>query len=359
MSTINYNNKTNPLYILRFIAAALVVFYHYEPHVLKDSIFHELISKSSEFVNFFYFISGFVLVIAYQKSLSLKVFPRIEFWVKRLARIYPAYLFALILTLAFHFFVKSTFTSIQYRLPLEVLMLQNWVYNASMNYPSWSVSCELFFYFVFPFAIPKLIRYYLKLNLFKIFALFYIFIFVFVFISYYLKMQNTDTTNLLFVVIKNHPIPRLAIFILGTYCGFLFNSEKIEFINNSFNSRLISIISLLLIVFFLHTSPKNSIIFDFGALAPIYFFFVLSICNAGEKINSFLSNKYFMYAGEISYGVYILQYPVNLYYNHFIMSTLSIQGFFIYLFLLIIVSALCYKYIESPMRNKISKWILN
>ena len=151
------------------------------------------------------------------------------------------------------------------------------------------VNC--FFYFVFPFVIPKLIRYYLKMNLFKIFALFYIIILVF--ISYYLKMQNTDATNLLFVVIKNHPIPRLAIFILGTYCGFLFNSEKIEFINNSFNSRLISIISLLLIVFFLHTSPKNSIIFDFGALTPIYFFFVLSICNAGEKINSFLSKKYF------------------------------------------------------------------
>ena len=104
-------------------------------------------------VSFFFVLSGFILVYTYAgRNIVLR-----DFWQTRFARIYPAYLFALLLTSPFwiigalkmhvpffafgerHFALTSA---------LVVLLLQSWVPGAALswNSVSWSLSVEAFFY---------------------------------------------------------------------------------------------------------------------------------------------------------------------------------------------------------------------
>ena len=352
-------NQTQPLFIIRFIAAIAVVLYHYEPDILKNSFLHDLVNKFSEFVNFFYFISGFVLFIANQKYFANDKFPKKEFWAKRIARIYPSYFTALLLTLSFHYFVRPTFSSIYVRLPLEVLMLQTWIYNSSINYPSWSVSCELFFYLVFPYLTSILIKYFSKLNIFKVLGFFLFNLVVFASLNQLTVNQNSNFFNIFQLILNNHPIPRLAIFIVGIYCGYLFYNDKIGLLKNKSNSTIISCTFFVLIFIVLYLIPKNSNFLSFGILTPLYFIFVLSLTNINENLRDILSNKYFIYAGDISYGIYIFQFPVHLFFVAFIADTFILKWFALYLVSLIIVSIICYEFIELPLKAKIINFFQN
>jgi len=79
--------NTNPLYILRFIAAIMVVWLHFGPNR------NFFTTNGGEAVTFFFFLSGFVMIIANSKYLTGKNlnFSKTDFYIKRFARIYPMY----------------------------------------------------------------------------------------------------------------------------------------------------------------------------------------------------------------------------------------------------------------------------
>jgi peptidoglycan/LPS O-acetylase OafA/YrhL len=131
--------NTDFIYLLRFIAALFVVLSHYSP------IRNSLINNGGEAVSFFFLLSGFILVVAYEKQINQNNFSIIGFYVKRIARIYPLYLFALFLTLSCHFLIHTNHTHLIFKLPFELIMLQTWFYPGSINHPAWSIRCELFF----------------------------------------------------------------------------------------------------------------------------------------------------------------------------------------------------------------------
>ncbi|RYE17301.1 MAG: acyltransferase, partial [Sphingobacteriaceae bacterium] len=152
--------KTNPLYLTRFIAAYCVLIVHYCPQSWRDSL--PLIRHFGEPVHYFFFISGFVMIISSTKYLSFDTkvteFNKKDFWIRRIARIYPMYLLALCLFVIYNYTVKEIDSSIPKRVIPEILGINRWVYSGSINYPSWTVSCEFLFYFLFPFSLPFLAK---------------------------------------------------------------------------------------------------------------------------------------------------------------------------------------------------------
>jgi peptidoglycan/LPS O-acetylase OafA/YrhL len=109
-------------------------------------------------VDLFFSLSGFVMALNYAEMFSggfdLRKFQ--TFLGRRLARIYPLYLFTLLVaaflvaTRHLEFRAKSfsaTFWS-------DLFMVQNWGVWQSLNPPSWSISAEFFAYLLFPFVIP-------------------------------------------------------------------------------------------------------------------------------------------------------------------------------------------------------------
>src|ERR1700722_13625137 len=84
----------------RFIAALLVVCFHFVPHA--PTWMNSIIRNGYLGVPFFFVLSGFILTYNYASDSQRQIGAR-SFWVARFARIYPIYLVSLVLSLPFFF----------------------------------------------------------------------------------------------------------------------------------------------------------------------------------------------------------------------------------------------------------------
>lgn len=106
-------------------------------------------------VSFFFMLSGFVLAWSYTGSQPVR-----RFWWQRFARIWPLQMLLMV--------VAWTVISAHEKIPgpfghvAEVLLIQAWFPSSAIysggNGVSWSLSNEMFFYLVFPFAMLALRR---------------------------------------------------------------------------------------------------------------------------------------------------------------------------------------------------------
>ncbi|KUL44474.1 hypothetical protein ADL22_12805, partial [Streptomyces sp. NRRL F-4489] len=107
-------------------------------------------------VSFFFILSGFVLAWSIRPGDS-----RTGFWWRRFSRIYPAHFVTFLAAVALALWLGS---EMRPGIALANLTLtQSWIPNArnywfGFNSVSWSLSCEFFFYFTFPFLAPALKR---------------------------------------------------------------------------------------------------------------------------------------------------------------------------------------------------------
>ena len=144
---------------LRFLAAILVVVHH---TVANDVHHHGLVALpllrplatlGYTGVTFFFVLSGFVLTWSWAPGRR-----RRDFWVRRVARVYPLHAVSWAVSIPV---LISTKAAIGF-LPavLSLFLLQSWSTSSDvafgMNGLSWSLSCEAFFYLVFPFLIRRL-----------------------------------------------------------------------------------------------------------------------------------------------------------------------------------------------------------
>jgi peptidoglycan/LPS O-acetylase OafA/YrhL len=146
---------------LRWSAALLVFLYHIS--VVQYFGGHSAMLADWAFdagnvgVSFFFVLSGFVL--AWSAPPTSRT---VRFWRKRFARIYPLHLTTALLALLLAFTLAPSTKPDFAELVSNLSLTQSWVPNVdfyqSMNPVSWSLACETFFYFLFPFLIGPLRR---------------------------------------------------------------------------------------------------------------------------------------------------------------------------------------------------------
>jgi len=139
---------------IRFFAAFYVVLTHSLPWI-KNRVSLPLpianfFSNGYLAVCLFFLLSGFILSYTYS-GLAPGVQNYAKFWEARFARIYPVYLFSLLLALPFQFHTLTLKSTVA-----VLLMVQAWnplhpEMSGAWNYPAWSLSVEAFFYLCFPF----------------------------------------------------------------------------------------------------------------------------------------------------------------------------------------------------------------
>ncbi|MFY1575414.1 acyltransferase family protein [Verrucosispora sp. WMMD703] len=145
---------------LRWIAALLVFGFHAgtmriiaEPG--PQAVVGEIFTLGLSGVQFFFILSGFVLVWSARPGAS-----RRRFWRRRFAKIYPNHLVLWALAMLAMLWFADPINPVA---ALEnLLLVQAWDprpgHFYSVNNVSWSLSCELFFYLCLPLVLPAVRR---------------------------------------------------------------------------------------------------------------------------------------------------------------------------------------------------------
>lgn len=337
--------RIDQLTFTRFLAAVAIVIYHFGKQVFPFNIerLSFLIKQANIGVSYFFILSGFIMIISYGKGIHVNFF---EYLKNRIARIYPVYLLGILLYLPIRFLINYP---PNITLGAHVAMIQSWIpgWIMSYNFPGWSVSVEMFFYFSFPF----LYNYFYLRN--KRISLIFGLIFLFWILSQcffhimlqqpYYKGEFTPSHEFLYY----NPLLHLNEFLIGNAAGiwFLKNQEKRQ--GNYDVAIVLCLICIALGLKFPMGMNYHNGLFGF-LLVPLIVFISL---NTGSITRLFSNNK-LVFLGEISYGIYIYQLPV-FYYLKPLPFQYSGWVLCFKLIILFLVSALSYVYIEVPLRNKI------
>ncbi|MDO8978061.1 MAG: acyltransferase [Afipia sp.] len=145
---------------LRIIAACAVVVLHYADYVKDHPAGGFMVSHTLHFnlfVDLFFVVSGFVIASQYLGKVGDLLSVGRFMW-RRLARIYPLHLatlaFYLAIAAAAYFGLAKTDNPARYPLsdvPAQLLLLHAFDgQRLTFNFPSWSLSAEMFCYLLFP-----------------------------------------------------------------------------------------------------------------------------------------------------------------------------------------------------------------
>jgi len=351
---------------LRFFAAFHVALFHMnEMGVLAGPAWLKAFAGIGYVgVSFFFVLSGFILVYTYAgREISLR-----NYFQSRFARIYPAYLFSLVLTFPFFYFgaLKMqvpffAFASEHFVLSsvLVLLLLQSWIPAAALawNPVAWSLSVEAFFYLVFPFALPK----YSKLSRTALWALIPACWLAGLAVSAgYLMLRpasmpyvNSNDWSSSVQFVKFFPLVRLPEFLMGMACGFLFlRSER----NPKHGLPLVAL-GLLGVAATTAASRFVPYLVVHTALGGPAFAAVVYGIALQPSWAAWMNNRALVLFGNGSYSFYLLHSMfVWPFFHNMRTQELRNQGFIgigIWLVMMLTISSLIYRFIEEPARRKL------
>lgn len=357
-------NQLNGLYPIRFIAAVAVVYYHFWPGERKG-ISAMFLENANEAVNIFFFISGLVLAYANADKILNKKITSFQFLMNRVARLYPMYLLSLVMVIVFSLIYqielgKTTY----YKLPFELIGIQNWLYPGSINFPAWSLSVELFFYVTFPFVIAK---FYNKIESnFKAVVLGILVYFIVVAVLNLMTMfpewfhlqsiaNKTSVFNFIKGYIEYNPFLRYGYFLSGICCYIAWRDHYFESIFRTYHSTIfISSLVGIAALYYLISLEMDGLMRS-GALVIFYFSLFLSLTYLKDSVHKILGHPILLFLGNVSYGIYILQYPIQLFYTSQFGPIDTALQYNLYFLILFITSALLYRFYEDPLNHYLRK----
>jgi peptidoglycan/LPS O-acetylase OafA/YrhL len=325
---------------LRFLAA-LMVFMDHAP--VTEWASHHL-GFGAAGVGFFFLLSGFVLMYSHGTDFAAGIrWPQVrKFYVARFARIYPAYLVALLtMTLALAALGKLRLAEAVPVFFAQMFLVQSWIHNElvyeGLNFVGWSISVEAFFYLLFPISALLIWRLSKHPRGIAIAA------------GVVLLTLAAVVTHIGPAYIKWSyvlPVVRFPEFFLGMLLAIaFFSAAKSGGTLREINVFLLAAVCVVLSPFAPYGLRLAA--WMIPALAALLFTFATQ----RGAISNFLTAPAFVRLGEISFAFYLVHPLALLLVTDFTRSPLgiSIGG----LALALGLSFLMYGVVERPMRKRI------
>jgi peptidoglycan/LPS O-acetylase OafA/YrhL len=346
----------NALTGLRFIAAFLIVLHHFgkppSPQFARIVLAHGFVA-----VTLFFILSGFILTYSYMSHEGSLNTSKRNFWVARFARIYPVYLLGFLIAAplavqeirqiggASPWFDTSLFAA------AALTLVQSWSSATVLiwNSPAWSLSVEAFFYLLFPFVAPAILR--LKPHSLLVAAL------VFWIISLAGPLAALVTTHFDRNFWMFNPLVRLPEFLLGIALGKFWLTRKREDLDR--HLPYIAVGSAFMLVAFLSLDAPESVFMN-GATAPMMMALIYSLACGRGVLAWFLATKPMVLLGEASYSLYLFHWSLWLIITDYLVNHLERfqhgpSHFVACVVPTIAASILTFKFLEKPANRFLKK----
>ncbi len=302
-------------------------------------------------VDIFFVISGFLITSIIDYHIKEQDFSLIIFYERRLRRIIPILYLVLLLSIPLTLinfietdsrnFFESLFAVVTFSSNFLFWLEEGEYFTAENSLKpllhTWSLSIEMQFYIIFPLVIILLE----KIKKFKIIIISSI-CFISFLIANWLSLTNPDAAFYF-------SLTRIWEILLGSLCAFLkLSYKKINF-NQSEYICYISLIIILLSVFFFNEKTLHPSFFSlFPVLATC---FLILYSEESKSFKKVLQFSPLTKTGLISYSLYILHFPMIAFIEYLDIN-LSNKMTIIFLISLFLVSYLSWVYIETPFRKK-------
>jgi peptidoglycan/LPS O-acetylase OafA/YrhL len=345
---------------LRFFAALYVVLFHsLTPMVAaveQNRSFVKAISLGYASVSFFFFLSGYILSVAYPGS-GRNLQNKKLFYSARFARIYPLYLLTLVLDTPDWFVAhaRSFGGYVSAILPTSamfgehLLMLQAWMpWQRGIDRPNWSLSVEVFLYLLFPFAAIRIWNLSSRAIVVLAPALW-----IGGQLMLLLASGHLSIDALMFL-----PVSHLSTFLLGIALARWqsLNEQRIQSWSHWVVVSLLVTAGATTGVLLLWPDLFPRQYLNDGLLAPVFAQVILAVSINGRWPAILLGNRYLRELGDASYALYLFHLPIfHIVERLHLPRTWYVYA--IYLFSCIGISVLSFRYFEAPWRFRIVKWL--
>jgi peptidoglycan/LPS O-acetylase OafA/YrhL len=320
---------------IRFFAALVVIAFHI--YLAAPSAFPRYAASLASYgfvgVSLFFVLSGFVLAYNYCPSPAggSKPIDKQKFWVARFARVYPAYGLALLIGLLTYGAMPQPLTPAwtTLQLLLESTLLHSWFpwTACGINCPGWSVAVEAFFYALFPFIAAFAIKFLGKLTPVKVIVVILILwalamiapTAAMLFVPDFLEVR---TYKLLFDALIYNPLLNAPQFLMGMCAGMLFvqkqgtarasgDSQRLDQSRSFGLAWMAGLAALAALMLMPPEVPWFTFLLRLGCLSPIFALLIYALAHGRGFIVKLLSLPPLLLLGEASYGIYILETPLN------------------------------------------------
>ena len=335
---------------LRFVAAGLVVLYHYFSDIVGLSYWGgnpalSMIDEGHTGVALFMVLSGFIFgKIGYQRDLNYR-----QFIINRIIRIYPLYFFAVFVAYSAH---RLDFSKVDVLFFLFPFFNQIDLVKVPLFGQLWTIGVEFQFYLIFPFLSAfinsKGVRYLASLLL------------LLIGIRYLLYMYDGSVRDVAYWTIAG----RLDQFLLGIGAAYLYQQQRFKTMLESKVNCVASIAAIVGLIYAFDSAGGYSgapqakwwVVWSFLEGVGWAYLTLSYLCvniPMPKSVSGALSTL-----GALSFSIYVMHYMVIPYVHRYIgrisytgINSLDIviQGVCVVLPLVVTFSYVTHRLIEEPL----------
>ena len=346
---------------LRTLGVIGVIMYHLNPNVFSGGYLG---------VPIFFLISGYLITdhffntVDYGGSFSLS-----NFYIRRVKRLYPGMLFVLLASGAYIvMFLKGLLYHLDQIFVTNVLNVYNWwqIFNGQSYFERfannespfthlWTLSIEGQFYIVWPILLILFAKYGVKKS--RIFGFSMILSIASAIWMAILFKPGVDPSRIYYGTDT-----RLFSILLGCGLALIWPAEKLKSglkKNDKLKLNLVGLLSFALMLLMIFTIKDSDPFLYRGGM----FIFSITTCifigvvaHPDSIWNAVLSNRVFHYVGTRSYGLYLYQFPVMIFFESRFKNVADHPILYpvIEVILIVLVTEFSFRFIEQPLAH--AKW---
>lgn len=341
---------------IRTLAVIGVILYHLAPYQFQGGFLG---------VPIFFVVSGYLITdLLFQEWQQNERIDVIGFYIRRVKRLYPALVTLVLATTAYiTLFARDLLANIRAVIMTNLLYVYNWYQVAhhesyfdkfgtqSPFTHLWSLSIEGQFYLFWPLIIIILLKFVKKKQ--PIFDTMIILAFISALLMAILYRTGQDPSRVYYGTDT-----RMFSILLGAALAVVWPSTALRKDLPTNLRLLLDVIGggalMLLCLMFMQMTGESALVYRGG----MFFFSVLSmilvavVAHPGADMNRLLTNRLFTWIGKRSYGIYLYQYPVLVFFESKInVADHSFLYALIEVALILVLSDLSYRFLELPLQH--------